>query len=62
MTNHSDLVKLHNGSSAHKVLIVRGLDKMKPPKPLGERRKAVLRQVIMNPRVYKYINNSYHIT
>lgn len=47
MTNHSDLVKLHNGSSAHKVLIVRGLDKMKPPKPLGERRKAVLRQELM---------------
>ncbi|XP_036331348.1 facilitated trehalose transporter Tret1-2 homolog [Rhagoletis pomonella] len=47
MTNHSDLVKLQNGSPAHKVLIVTGLDKTKPPKPLGESKKAVLRQELM---------------
>uniref|UniRef100_A0A0K8VDT8 Major facilitator superfamily (MFS) profile domain-containing protein n=1 Tax=Bactrocera latifrons TaxID=174628 RepID=A0A0K8VDT8_BACLA len=47
MTNHSELVNLHNDSSAQKVSIVNGLDKIKPPKPLGERRKAVLRQELM---------------
>lgn len=56
MTNHSEL---HNGSSAQTVLIVKGLDKIKPPKPLGERKKAVLRQVTKNSIVLKYIDNSY---
>ncbi|XP_004520679.1 facilitated trehalose transporter Tret1-2 homolog [Ceratitis capitata] len=47
MTNQSELVKLQNGNTTHQVLIVKGLDKTKPPKPLGERKKAVLRQELM---------------
>ncbi|XP_067631199.1 facilitated trehalose transporter Tret1-2 homolog [Eurosta solidaginis] len=47
MSNQEELVKLQNGSSARKALIVKGLDKTKTPKPLGERKKAVLRQELM---------------
>lgn len=46
--NHSDRVKLENGDKKHSTpLLAQGLNRPIEEKPLGERRKAVLRQELM---------------
>lgn len=45
-SNHSDKIKLQNGNKTTPILS-QGLNKPHKDKPLGERRKAVLRQELM---------------